>query len=106
MFEATLLLSARLIAICKVVETTLNCVESRWDCPIRLNFDVSVLNSNVGSILRAPVHSDLAGHYNCEAIHETGVLVALDLMSGSDWTFNDLMAYNITVTHQQLPEHF
>jgi hypothetical protein len=26
------------------------------------------------------VHSGLAGHYICETIHETGLLVALDLM--------------------------
>ncbi|KAG2738003.1 hypothetical protein P692DRAFT_20842223 [Suillus brevipes Sb2] len=39
-------------AVCKVVETTLNCVEPRWDCPIRLNFHVDALDSNVGPILR------------------------------------------------------
>ncbi|KAG2741979.1 hypothetical protein P692DRAFT_20749946, partial [Suillus brevipes Sb2] len=38
--------------------------------------------SNQGPILTniPRVHSDLAGHCICEAIHETGVLVALDLM--------------------------
>ncbi|KAG2758231.1 hypothetical protein P692DRAFT_2015303, partial [Suillus brevipes Sb2] len=38
-------------------------------------------DSNVGNNLRTPVRSGLAGYYICEAIHETGILVALDLAS-------------------------
>ncbi|KAG2344537.1 hypothetical protein BDR05DRAFT_947542 [Suillus weaverae] len=36
------------------VEMTLNCVKPRRDLPIRLSFDVDVLDSNVGPTLRTP----------------------------------------------------
>jgi len=51
--------------------------------PIHLSFDVDALDPTVAPSTGTPVRGGLTfreGHYICEAIYETGSLVALDLM--------------------------
>jgi arginase len=51
--------------------------------PIHLSFDVDALDPSVAPSTGTPVRGGLTfreGHYICEAIYETGCLVALDLM--------------------------
>ncbi|CAH1760745.1 24832_t:CDS:10 [Entrophospora sp. SA101] len=51
--------------------------------PIHLSFDVDALDPTVAPSTGTPVRGGLTfreGHYICEAIHETGLLVAVDLM--------------------------
>lgn len=53
------------------------------DCPIHLSFDVDGLDPSVAPATGTPVRGGLTfreGHYIMEAIHQTGSLVALDLM--------------------------
>ena len=85
----------------KVVEMALDHVNPKRDLPIHLSFDVDALDPSVAPSTGTPVGSEYLypvllrslmdiqvrggltfreGHYICEAIHETGLLVALDLM--------------------------
>jgi len=67
----------------KVVELALDAVNPNRDLPIHLSFDVDALDPSVAPSTGTPVRGGLTfreGHYICEAIHETGLLVALDLM--------------------------
>jgi len=67
----------------KVVEMALDHVNPRRDLPIHLSFDVDALDPSVAPSTGTPVRGGLSfreGHYICEAICETGLLVALDLM--------------------------
>jgi len=67
----------------KVVEMALDHVNPARDKPIHLSFDVDALDPSVAPSTGTPVRGGLTfreGHYICEAIHETGLLVALDLM--------------------------
>ncbi|KAG1754322.1 Ureohydrolase [Suillus lakei] len=67
----------------KVVEMALDYVNPQRDRPIHLSFDVDALDPSVAPSTGTPVRGGLTfreGHYICEAIHETGLLVALDLM--------------------------
>ncbi|GLB34797.1 putative arginase family protein [Lyophyllum shimeji] len=67
----------------KVVEMALDHVNPDRDRPIHLSFDVDALDPSVAPSTGTPVRGGLTfreGHYICEAIHETGCLVALDLM--------------------------
>jgi len=67
----------------KVVEMALDHVNPKRDLPIHLSFDVDALDPSVAPSTGTPVRGGLTfreGHYICEAIHETGLLVALDLM--------------------------
>ncbi|KAG1891451.1 Ureohydrolase [Suillus subluteus] len=67
----------------KVVEMALDHVNPQRDRPIHLSFDVDALDPSVAPSTGTPVRGGLTfreGHYICEAIHETGLLVALDLM--------------------------
>lgn len=86
----------------KVVEMALDHVNPKRDLPIHLSFDVDALDPSVAPSTGTPVsfpvvrrrsdRSDVMqvrggltfreGHYICEAIWETGLLVALDLMVG------------------------
>ncbi|KAH8827364.1 arginase [Flagelloscypha sp. PMI_526] len=59
----------------KVVEMALDVVNPDRKLPIHLSFDVDALDPSV-----APSTGTPKGHYICEAIYETGLLVALDLM--------------------------
>ncbi|RDB21199.1 Arginase [Hypsizygus marmoreus] len=67
----------------KVVEMALDHVNPNRDLPIHLSFDVDALDPSVAPSTGTPVRGGLTfreGHYICEAIYETGLLVALDLM--------------------------
>ncbi|KAG9318640.1 hypothetical protein JVU11DRAFT_733 [Chiua virens] len=67
----------------KVMEMALDHVNPNRDLPIHLSFDVDALDPSVAPSTGTPVRGGLTfreGHYICEAIHETGLLVALDLM--------------------------
>jgi len=67
----------------RVVEMALDHVNPNRDLPIHLSFDVDALDPSVAPSTGTPVRGGLTfreGHYICEAIHETGLLVALDLM--------------------------
>jgi arginase len=85
----------------KVVEMALDYVNPKRSFPIHLSFDVDALDPSVAPSTGTPVrlraclergYSSAAqvrggltfreGHYICEAIWETGLLVALDLMVG------------------------
>ncbi|TFK76365.1 Ureohydrolase [Pluteus cervinus] len=67
----------------KVVEMALDHVNPQRDRPIHLSFDVDALDPSVAPSTGTPVRGGLTfreGHYICEAIYETGLLIALDLM--------------------------
>jgi len=67
----------------KIVEMALDHVNPNRDRPIHLSFDVDALDPSVAPSTGTPVRGGLTfreGHYICEAIYETGLLVALDLM--------------------------
>uniref|UniRef100_A0A0W0FPE5 Arginase n=1 Tax=Moniliophthora roreri TaxID=221103 RepID=A0A0W0FPE5_MONRR len=67
----------------KVVEMALDHVNPKRDLPIHLSFDVDALDPSVAPSTGTPVRGGLTfreGHYICEAIWETGLLVALDIM--------------------------
>ncbi|KAG8929130.1 Arginase, catabolizes arginine to ornithine and urea [Tulasnella sp. 419] len=69
--------------ISKVVEMALDAINPGRDRPIHLSFDVDALDPSVAPSTGTPVRGGLTfreGHYICEAIHETGLLVALDIM--------------------------
>lgn len=67
----------------KVVEMALDLVNPDRTRPIHLSFDVDALDPTVAPSTGTPVRGGLTfreGHYICEAVHETGLLVALDLV--------------------------
>ncbi|KAI9608212.1 hypothetical protein KEM48_003345 [Puccinia striiformis f. sp. tritici PST-130] len=67
----------------KVIEMALESVNKDLKRPIHLSFDVDALDPSVAPSTGTPVRGGLTfreGHYICEAIYETGCLVALDLM--------------------------
>lgn len=67
----------------KVVDMALDHVNPNRDRPIHLSFDVDALDPTVAPSTGTPVRGGLTfreGHYICEAIYETGLLAALDLM--------------------------
>lgn len=67
----------------KVVEMALDTVNPNRDLPIHLSFDVDALDPSVAPSTGTPVRGGLTfreGHYICEAISETGLLVGLDIM--------------------------
>jgi len=67
----------------KVVEMALDHVNPQRNLPIHLSFDVDALDPTVAPSTGTPVRGGLTfreGHYICEALHETGLLVAFDIM--------------------------
>lgn len=70
----------------KVVDMALDYVngeEGRRERPIHLSFDVDALDPSVAPSTGTPVRGGLTfreGHYICEALYETGCLIAMDLM--------------------------
>ncbi|KAJ3560519.1 hypothetical protein NP233_g10785 [Leucocoprinus birnbaumii] len=67
----------------RVVEMALDHVNPNRDLPIHLSFDVDALDPSVAPSTGTPVRGGLnfrEGHYICEAVHGTGLLVALDLV--------------------------
>ncbi|TFY56692.1 hypothetical protein EVJ58_g7481 [Rhodofomes roseus] len=67
----------------RVVEMALDHVNPKRDLPVHLSFDVDALDPSVAPSTGTPVRGGLTfreGHYICEAVYETGCLVALDIM--------------------------
>lgn len=67
----------------KVVDMALDHVNPNRDRPIHLSFDVDALDPSVAPSTGTPVRGGLTfreGHYICEAVCETGLLVGLDIM--------------------------
>ncbi|OBZ86841.1 Arginase [Choanephora cucurbitarum] len=67
----------------KVVDMALDHVNPNRDLPIHLSFDVDALDPSVAPSTGTPVRGGLTfreGHYICEALAETGLLVAADIM--------------------------
>ncbi|KAG0742804.1 hypothetical protein G6F57_002728 [Rhizopus arrhizus] len=67
----------------KVVEMALDHINPNRDLPIHLSFDVDALDPTVAPSTGTPVRGGLTfreGHYICEAVAETGLLVAADIM--------------------------
>ncbi|KAK3808162.1 MAG: hypothetical protein JOS17DRAFT_549329 [Linnemannia elongata] len=69
--------------IAKVVQMAIDHVSPNGSRPIHLSFDVDAMDPSVAPSTGTPVRGGLTfreGHYICEAVHETGCLVAMDLM--------------------------
>lgn len=67
----------------QVVEMALDRVNPDRLKPIHLSFDVDALDPSVAPSTGTPVRGGLTfreGHYICERLYETGLLVAVDLM--------------------------
>jgi len=67
----------------QVVEMALDRVNPERSKPIHLSFDVDALDPSVAPSTGTPVRGGLTfreGHYICERLYETGLLVAVDLM--------------------------
>ena len=67
----------------KVVDMALKYLSPHNDKPIHLSFDVDALDPSVAPSTGTPVRGGLTfreGHYICEAVQETGCLVAMDLV--------------------------
>jgi len=67
----------------KIVDMALDHVNPKRDRPIHLSFDVDALDPSVAPSTGTPVRGGLTfreGHYICEAVCETGLLVGLDIM--------------------------
>ncbi|KAH9950207.1 Ureohydrolase [Amylocystis lapponica] len=83
----------------RVVEMALDHVNPKRDKPIHLSFDVDALDPSVAPSTGTPVRGGLTfreGHYICEAIYETGSLVALDIMEVNP-TLSDIESVKQTV---------
>ncbi|RIB22718.1 arginase [Gigaspora rosea] len=84
----------------KVVEMALDAVNPDRDRPIHLSFDVDGLDPTVAPSTGTPVRGGLTfreGHYICEAINETGLLVSVDIMEVNP-TLEDEVSVFETVT--------
>ncbi|KAH8913515.1 putative arginase, partial [Atractiella rhizophila] len=69
--------------IAQVLERALDAVNPARDRPIHLTFDVDAMDPSVAPSTGTPVRGGLSfreGHYICEALAETGLLVAVDIM--------------------------
>ncbi|KAJ1659785.1 Arginase, catabolizes arginine to ornithine and urea [Dispira simplex] len=67
----------------KVVDMALEHVNPHKNRPVHLSFDVDALDPTVAPATGTPVRGGLTfreGHYICEAIAETGLLVAMDMV--------------------------
>ncbi|KAJ2720970.1 Arginase, catabolizes arginine to ornithine and urea [Coemansia sp. Benny D115] len=67
----------------KVVEMALDHVNPDRSLPVHMSFDVDALDPSVAPATGTPVRGGLTfreGHYICEAVAESGCLVALDLV--------------------------
>ncbi|WFC98793.1 arginase [Malassezia yamatoensis] len=87
----------------KVVEMALDYINngtSRRDRPIHLSFDVDALDPSVAPSTGTPVRGGLSfreGHYICEAIHETGSVVGMDLVEVNPLLESEAAAQTIAV---------
>ena len=85
----------------KVVEMALDHVNPSRDRPIHLSFDVDALDPTVTPSTGTPVRGGLTfreGHYICEAVYETGLLVALDIMVSS----HSRISASVLIIHQEV----
>ncbi|KAI8374403.1 arginase [Radiomyces spectabilis] len=76
----------------QVVDMALDRVNPNRDLPIHLSFDVDALDPSVAPSTGTPVRGGLTfreGHYICEALAETGLLVAADIMEVNPALEND-----------------
>lgn len=67
----------------QVVEMALDRVNPGRRAPVHLSFDVDALDPTVAPSTGTPVRGGLTfreGHYICERLFETGLVVAVDLM--------------------------
>ncbi|KAJ1889281.1 Arginase, catabolizes arginine to ornithine and urea [Kickxella alabastrina] len=67
----------------RVVEMALDHVNPDRSLPVHMSFDVDALDPSVAPATGTPVRGGLTfreGHYICEAVAETGCLVAVDLV--------------------------
>jgi len=83
----------------KVVEMALDYVNPDRTRPIHLSFDVDALDPTVAPSTGTPVRGGLTfreGHYICEAVYETGLLVALDIMEVNP-SLEDVLSVTQTV---------
>jgi len=83
----------------KVMDLALDHVNPNRDRPIHLSFDVDALDPTVAPSTGTPVRGGLTfreGHYICEAVYETGLLVALDIMEVNP-SLEDVVSVNQTV---------
>ena len=67
----------------RVVEMALDHVNPGRTLPLHMSFDIDAFDPSVAPATGAPVRRGLTygqGLYICEAVHETGCLVALDIM--------------------------
>ncbi|KAJ2002070.1 Arginase, catabolizes arginine to ornithine and urea [Coemansia thaxteri] len=67
----------------RVVEMALDHVNKDRSRPVHMSFDVDALDPSVAPATGTPVRGGLTfreGHYICEAVAETGCLVAMDLV--------------------------
>ncbi|KAJ9057691.1 Arginase, catabolizes arginine to ornithine and urea [Entomophthora muscae] len=65
----------------RVVEMALDHVNPDRNRPIHLSYDVDALDPSVVPATGTPVRGGLTfreGHYICEALYETGLVVAMD----------------------------
>lgn len=84
----------------RVVEMALNDVNPDGTRPVHLSFDVDAMDPSVAPSTGTPVRGGLTfreGHYICEALHQTGLLVAVDLMEVNP-TLEDERAVKQTVS--------
>jgi len=83
----------------KVMEMALDHVNPERNRPIHLSFDVDALDPTVAPSTGTPVRGGLTfreGHYICEAVYETGLLAALDIMEVNP-SLEDVVSVNQTV---------
>jgi len=84
----------------KVVEMALDYVNPNRTRPIHLSFDVDAMDPSVAPATGTPVRGGLTfreGHYICEAIWETGCVVAVDMVEVNPTLVNEDELYQ-TVT--------
>ncbi|KAI8369622.1 arginase [Radiomyces spectabilis] len=85
----------------KVVEMALDHVNPNRDRPIHLSFDVDALDPSVAPSTGTPVRGGLTfreGHYICERLAETGLLVAADIMEVNPALLDDQCVFKTVET--------
>lgn len=96
----------------RVVEMALAHVNPNNDRPVHLSFDVDACDPSVAGSTGTPVRGGLTfreGHYVCEAVAETGCLVALDIMEvnptlGDERSVKETVAIGCSLTRAALGE--
>jgi len=84
----------------KVVEMALDRINPNRNRPIQLSFDVDALDPSFAPSTGTPVRGGLTyreGCYICESLHETGCLVAVDMMEVNPTLERDLALETVRV---------